>query len=174
VSILIDDPTTWPTLTAGSHKDAADGLCLVELTAFLAGEKHSDQPECVCPVIGAFARSWHDHNPALSDSLKAELGPLMIGTRSTPEIQDRRAIMVADWSVRTVLPAWLDLVPSLAEHAAELRGLPELTTVESLNARPWDAARVAARAAQVRTSCAASARWRHEPVQAMRRVRPRP
>jgi hypothetical protein len=33
---------------------------VVELASMIGGEKFSDRPNCVCPVIGSFLRSWND------------------------------------------------------------------------------------------------------------------
>jgi hypothetical protein len=32
----------------------------VELASMIGGEQFSDRPDCVCPVIGSFLRSWND------------------------------------------------------------------------------------------------------------------
>ena len=121
------------TLSTGSHRTRDDGMCMMEAAAMLAGEPHTDRPDCVDPVIAAFCRTWQDR---LDDEQRADLAAplvqLVIGTRTTPEDQDRRAIMVGDWCWRTVLPMWLDLVPSLADHAAALRAQPEATTADQL------------------------------------------
>jgi hypothetical protein len=47
-------------LEPGSHKSPSDGVCVVELASLLGGEKFTDRPKCVCPVIGSFLRSWND------------------------------------------------------------------------------------------------------------------
>ena len=51
------------TLDSGSHDRRTDGVCVMEAVAWWAGEDHSDHPECVSPVIGAFLRSWNDALP---------------------------------------------------------------------------------------------------------------
>jgi hypothetical protein len=47
-------------LDPGHHRDARDGVCIVELASILAGERFSDAPRCVCDVIASFLRSWND------------------------------------------------------------------------------------------------------------------
>ena len=47
-------------LEPGSHRSPSDGVCVVELASLLGGEKFTDRPKCVCPVIGSFLRSWND------------------------------------------------------------------------------------------------------------------
>jgi hypothetical protein len=81
-------------------------------------------------------RQWNDGLPSDEDRtrLLLPLVPRIIGTRAGVEIELRRSFMAIDWIVRTYAPAWLDLVPSLSEHALALRALPELAdgaTVEA-------------------------------------------
>lgn len=47
-------------LERGAHSSRKDGMCFMEAVAWIAKEKHSDHPACVCPVFGAFAREWND------------------------------------------------------------------------------------------------------------------
>ncbi|HKH42666.1 MAG TPA: hypothetical protein VKA41_12525 [Solirubrobacterales bacterium] len=47
-------------LEPGRHRSPDDGVCVVELASIIGGERFSDRPDCVCPVIGAFLRSWND------------------------------------------------------------------------------------------------------------------
>lgn len=147
-------------LKAGSHASIDDGACLLEAVSYVAGEPWSDQPECVCPVLAAFGRAWND---ALDDDtrnrLLRPLIPRLIGTRSTPDMQDRRAFMAADWVARTYTPVWLRAA-GLNDDAAALATLPELSSAQLCKAvmptirnaqknadAAWDAAGAAARAA---------------------------
>ena len=105
---------------------------VMEAAAFVAGEEWSDHPKCVCPVIGAFLRSWNDSLPSDEerDRLLKPLIVKVLNTRSTPEVESRRAWLVTDWLVRTCAPAWLTLVKDFESHAESLRGLPEIVTSE--------------------------------------------
>jgi hypothetical protein len=47
-------------LEPGRHRSPDDGVCVVELASMIGGEKFTDRPDCVCPVIGSFLRSWND------------------------------------------------------------------------------------------------------------------
>src|SRR5687767_459910 len=107
------------TLKSGAHKRRSEGLCVMEAVAWFAGEPHSDHPSCTCPVIAAFLRSWNDSisDDAARTALLAQFIPKVVGTRSTPEVEVRRAWMAIDWMVREYTPAWLDLA-GLAEHGA--------------------------------------------------------
>jgi hypothetical protein len=138
-------------LSAGSHEEFERGMCVMEAVSYVAGEPWSDAPQCACPVITAFMVSWNDALPddAERDRLLKPLIPLIVGTRSTPAIEERRSYMALDWLIRTFTPAWLDLVPALHEHAAALRGLDEIADMAGAAAagRKVNAAWAAARAA---------------------------
>ena len=122
-------------LLAGDHKSVGEGLCAMEAAAWLAGEPHSSTPRCVCPVIAAFLRSWNDAI-ADDDERTAIIRPLVtwaIGTRSTKQVEKRRALMAIDWSVRTFTPEWLDLCNErYAVHTSALRSLPAITSFKDL------------------------------------------
>jgi len=121
-------------LDSGGHKNISDGMCVMEAVAYVAGEPWSDHPACACPVISTFLRSWND---ALPDEQRTDLLrpmiPLMVGTRSTPSVEQRRATMAADWLVRVHTPAWLRLA-GLTVRADALAGLPEITDFAQC---PW-------------------------------------
>jgi hypothetical protein len=150
------DPSTI-TLGAGSHPPGGDAMCVMEAVAYVAGEPWSDDPACACPVIAVLLRRWNDDLPdADRTRLLAPLIPRLVGSRSTPEVEQRRALMALDWLIRVYTPAWLDLVPALRDHAKALRALPEIVdtaTARTAAARDaawdaaWDAARDAARTA---------------------------
>jgi hypothetical protein len=76
-------PPGLPALRRGSHRDASHGVCLMELTAFLAGAPHSDAPACTHPVLAAVARVAND---GVSDHARrrlALLAPDLIDTTDT-------------------------------------------------------------------------------------------
>ena len=114
-------------LRAGGHDSLASGACVMEAVSWVAGEPWSDHPQCACPVIGAFLRTWNDGLPDDErNDLLRDLIPQLVGTRSTPEVEQRRATMAADWLVRVHTPAWLRLA-KLDAQAAALEALPEIT-----------------------------------------------
>ncbi len=99
----------------------------MEAVAWLAGEPHSDRPSCASLPIAALMRSWNDSLDEESrNRLLKPLLPRLVGSRSTPAVEKKRSLLALDWLIRTYMPAWLDLVPSLAEDAATLRSLPEI------------------------------------------------
>jgi hypothetical protein len=146
-------------LKSGGHKSRQEGVCVMELAAWLAGEEHTDHPECVSPVIGAFMRSWND---SLNDTDRQILKPYaakVIGTSGTAKQEEKRAWMATDWLVREFTPAFLRLA-GLTEHAEALEGLaplisdarakkaqPKISAAHSAARSAYSAARSAARSA---------------------------
>jgi hypothetical protein len=155
------------TLKHGGHEDRESGVCLLEAVAWVAGEPHSDQPACACPVMAAFGRAWNDAIPddATRTRLLKPLVTLLIGSKSTPAVELQRSYLAFDWLARVQGPAWMDLTPALQPHAEAVRALAPLTDKASVTAAnttltaaraaagdaawdaAWDAARDAARAA---------------------------
>jgi hypothetical protein len=143
-------------LKSGGHDNRAAGMCLLELSSYLAGEPFSDHPECVSTVLGAFGRAWND---ALNDEDRQKLKPYaarLIGTASTPEVELARSWMACDWLVRTFTPSWLRRA-GLDDDAAALEALPKLTATELVDqAMPvLDRARASASAARAAARVAA-------------------
>jgi hypothetical protein len=94
----------------------------------LATVTRLDHPECVCPVIATFMRSWNDALPdAERTTLLLPLIAKTIGTRGSDRLAERRALMATDWLVRVNTPAWLRL-GGLTVHADALATLPEITS----------------------------------------------
>ena len=158
-TINTDRLASITTLFHGAHSSFEKGACAMEAASYIADEPWSDHPKCVCPVIGAFMREWNDGLPSDTDRsrLLLPLIPKIIGTRATPEIEQRRATMAADWLIRVNTPAWLELA-GLTSQANLLRQMPEitdfkncpslmpaLTAIKSDAAAAWAAARDAAR-----------------------------
>jgi hypothetical protein len=139
------------TIKYGSHGSFARGACALEFAAYLAGEEHSDEPECVCPVLRAFVISWNDALPTDEDRnrLLKPLIPQLIDTRSTPAVEEKRAYIALDWLIRVNTPTWLDLRDDLKPHAAALRAMDAIQDIATAEAAgtPVYAAGAAARAA---------------------------
>jgi len=132
-------------------------MCVMEAVAYVAGEPWSDAPICACPVIAAFMRFWNDGLPTDADRVRllSTLIPRLVGTKSTPDVEERRSYLALDWLIRVYTPTVLILVPALAPNAAALRGLPQIVdlttaqavseTVRDAGAAAWTAAGAAAR-----------------------------
>ena len=161
IAIDADRLSQITTLAEGSHTDHT-AMCAMEAVAWVAREPWSDHPQCACPVLGAFMRSWNDGLPNDEDRtrLLLPLIPKLVGTRSSKAVEQRRATMAADWLIRTHTVAWLRLA-KLGAQADALASLPEITdfaqcpslmpTLSAVRkdadaawAAAWDAARAAA------------------------------
>jgi hypothetical protein len=118
-------------LKAGAHTDFSSGVCAMEMVSWLAQEPFSDHPECTCPVLGTFVRSWNDSLPDDRRTvLLAPFLPRLVGTRNLA-LEGRRATMAADWYIRTCTPAWLRLA-GLTAQADTLEAMPEIVSFESV------------------------------------------
>ena len=85
-------------LEPGAHDSPEDGVCVMEMASLIAGEKFSDDPECVCEVIAAFMRSWNDR---LSHADRQRLVPYakrVIGTRADKATTRRRRDACLTWA----------------------------------------------------------------------------
>src|SRR3954470_6189160 len=91
-------------LKKGAHAQRDAGVCLMEAVAWFANEPHSDRPQCACPVLTSFGISLNDRFSAEERQLLKPLIPKLVGTRSTPEIQTKRAYFLADKSIRVFTP----------------------------------------------------------------------
>jgi hypothetical protein len=135
-------------LRKGSHIIREDGVCAMEAAAWLAGEPHSDRPQCVCPVLAAFVIDWNDALPSDEDRnriLKPFI-PKLVGSRSTAKVEEHRSYLALDWLIRVYTPMWLNLRYDLKPHAATLRALDAIQDIATAEAafRPVAAARAAA------------------------------
>jgi len=104
----------------------------MEAVAFVAGEPWSDHPACACPIITSLLIRWNDRLPnnAERDRLLKHFIPRIVGTRN-PAVEMKRAIMIGDWTVRTVIPELLRLLKRNKE-ADELAALPEISSAAKL------------------------------------------
>lgn len=85
---------------------AQQELCVMSLVALMAGERHSDRPECACPVITAYAIKLND---ALDREARQHLKPFaprIIGTRDG--YGEERARFIVTRILRDVVPRLLD------------------------------------------------------------------
>lgn len=92
----------------GAHSSGADSKvgCAMELQSYLAGERWSDEPQCVHPVIAMLARHFNDN---MSDAdLRAYMLPFVEsraaeGTRGTQRTR-RMILRMADIAIRQIVP----------------------------------------------------------------------
>src|SRR5215471_4062137 len=89
-------------IRAGSHARRGDGMCAMEMVAWLAGEEHGDGPRCACPVIAAVVRAFNDALPddaARSLWLRPRI-PRLVNSRAGSLDERARGFLVADYAVR--------------------------------------------------------------------------
>src|SRR3954466_1035336 len=78
-------------LRRGKHASPEEGVCVMELASMLAGEPFSDRPQAVCPVIGAYLRSYND---VVDDERRQDLyryASEAIGSAGAAALRRRRA-----------------------------------------------------------------------------------
>jgi hypothetical protein len=93
-------------LSKGRHNTPEDGACVMELASMLAGERFSDHPVSVCPVIGSCLRAYNDW---IDDDRRQDLyryASTVVGTRSTQEVQRARADRVTAWTGEVARRRW--------------------------------------------------------------------
>jgi hypothetical protein len=138
-------------LGRGKHSSPEHGACVMELASMLAGERFSDRPRTVCPVIGTFLRTYND---ALDDDRRQDLyryAADAVGTLGELELERQRAnrcvefvdemapgsrFVVRRWSSRRRLAAAGELAARAASrslsarrHARTLEFVQELIAV---------------------------------------------
>lgn len=139
------------TLSKGQHRTRESGMCAMELVAYLAGEEHSDRPECVDPALRRFVTGLND---TLLDDLRQQLWPYlarMIGTAHDGRTQER-LYLIADWAVRVLAPEALEAA-GYKEHANNLRAV-EPVVDEATASAAERAARAAHTTSNERAACA--------------------
>lgn len=97
-----------PPLETGSHRQGEPSMCVMEAVAFVAGEPHSDSPDCCSPSIAGLLRIWNDSlPPGWQDKLLRPLILKLIGTNQGEEAENARRRIFLDWLRRIYLPLWL-------------------------------------------------------------------
>jgi hypothetical protein len=115
----------------------------MEMVAWLAGEAHSDEPACACPVLGAVVRCWND---ALASDAERErwlrpLVPLLVNTRAGAQREQARAFLAADCVARAIAPVVLRRQGHVADAHALARALPVRTRQDAVAVLPFLCAR---------------------------------
>jgi len=85
-------------LSAGRHKNAEHGTCLMEAVSVLAGEEFTDHPQCACPTITGLGIVINDlADDELRQTLLGGLPWRLINTVGDIDIASRRLKMFTDW-----------------------------------------------------------------------------
>jgi hypothetical protein len=146
----------WPyTLCKGHSIDPAKGACAMAAISWLVHGKHSDAPECACPIITAYVIPANDKMP---DDVRQRLLPYLhriSGSRSEAH-QAARARIFQLSALRIFAPRALDAA-GLHEHAERLRSLPSDVDMKTAATAAYAAANAAAYAAATAAYAAANA-----------------
>ena len=93
-------------LKRGKHVSPEHGVCVMELASMLAGERFSDHPRSVSPVIGAFLRAYND---LVDDDRRQDLYRFAadsVGTRAPRAIESARGAACREWVAGIVSPGF--------------------------------------------------------------------
>ena len=113
-------------LSNGLNRERHEGVTATHALSWMEGGRHLRFPDTVCRSIADFLREWElclQHRD-LNEVLKPLLGRFP-GTRQGPEAETRRRYAMADWLIRTNVPAWLE-AGGMPASARSLRKLPEI------------------------------------------------
>jgi hypothetical protein len=83
-------------LGRGAHGSPEQGACVMELASMLAGEKFTDSPKSVSPVITRFLRAYNDR---LDDERRQALygyAARVVGTRASRAVERTRAALCVE------------------------------------------------------------------------------
>lgn len=121
-------------LKPGNHASRLQGMDAMETVAWLAGEPHSDQPQCTCPVLTYFVNRWNDDLPLpLRNATLEPLLPRLVGTRMPGrtgfEHGRARELRAMSWLLRDGLRTWMAaMAPGLT---AKLKPLLDFAPLRS-------------------------------------------
>lgn len=110
-------------LEIGDHEDRGDGMCVMEAVAYATGQKHSDTPACVCPVIATYCRRLNDMMPGYQRDRLIQYIPQLPGSVAAPSVQRQRRELLLNRAIRVFAPIALEAADR-PEEAATLRSLP--------------------------------------------------
>ena len=122
-------------LQKGRHRRPDDGVCAMELVAWMSGERHTDHPQSVSPVIAAFTRAFNDALDPPHRQRLAILAARMIGTRGTREEELERCEALWCWMIGSALPTLLAAArrPDLAAAVVTDRATALDSVIEALD-----------------------------------------
>lgn len=114
-------------LSRGKHAFPEDGACVMELASMLSGERFSDHPESVCPVIGSFLRAYND---SVDDARRQDLYAFaagVVGSSGSATVQRARADHLAAWTQQNRDRRWSRwFVPTRLRSAMQQRSISVL------------------------------------------------
>ena len=94
-------PDALPFLSPGRHRRRRRGVCLMEYTSILAGERFTDHPRCTDPVLAAVARAVNDYS---SDAARQRLAVIASDLTTAHRADPRVGYLLARRCLLTALP----------------------------------------------------------------------
>src|SRR5947209_11484634 len=85
-------------LGPGRHDGPGAVVCIMELASMLAGERFSDRPATVCPIIGALLRLYNDTVEERRREDLYRFAAEAVGSRGDFALQLRRAAAALAWA----------------------------------------------------------------------------
>lgn len=116
-------------LGRGKHASPQHGACVMELASMLAGERFSDRPVSVCPVIGSLLRAYNDSSDETRRQDLYVFAARVVGSRGSAEVQRLRADRLSAWIAARQPTRWqrlsslLGFCASSGLHAAQIESL---------------------------------------------------
>lgn len=96
-------------LSKGPHKSPEQGVCLMEVVSYVAGEAFSDHPKCACPCMSRFLRRWNDDLDDEGRQMLKQFVPLLVNSNLGTKVANRRMDMLEDWFYTVYMASWLEL-----------------------------------------------------------------
>lgn len=120
------------TIDTSLHPRRGTRLTVLELTAWLAGDHHGDDPPSVSPVLKRYVRTLaHGLDDERRQSLRHLAGALAGTGPGDDDGERRRAWLLTDWLVRSHAPPWLRRA-GLTESAERLTTLGSISDTSDL------------------------------------------
>ncbi len=148
---------TLPPLQKGAHDNPEEGLCAMEMVAFIERLPHSDHPPCTCPVLAAFVRRTNDRMTPNDRQKLLTVLPDLVGTVS-PEHERERVEFFAMQAVNVWAADALDAA-GYSEHASACRAAQDLKAASAAADAAADAAAYAAADADAAHAAARAAAY---------------
>src|SRR5947209_15409614 len=85
-------------LGPGRHDGPGSEVCVMELASMLAGERFSDRPASVCPIVGAILRAYNDNVQNRRRPDLYRYASEAVGTRGDFALELQRARTALAWA----------------------------------------------------------------------------
>lgn len=125
--MTITAPDVLPLLSRGKHRNPRKGACLMEMASLLAGERWSDHPACVHPLLASLGRLVNDNTSDPERQQLNRLLPSMIGLTSDDP----------GWDAVIARRAAAAALPVAAEHRQRVLAVGLLACRRHLAALGW-------------------------------------